>query len=72
MDLQGIRRVHFMGICGTGMGAMAGMFKSLGYEVTGSDDHVYPPMSTQLMQQGIIWSMGIRRLKKSFSQILRI
>ena len=60
MDLQGIRRIHFMGICGTGMGAMAGMFKSLGYEVTGSDDHVYPPMSTQLESLGITLMQGYR------------
>lgn len=59
-DLQGIRRIHFMGICGTGMGAMAGMFKSLGGEVTGSDDHVYPPMSTQLESLGITLMQGYR------------
>jgi len=34
-----------MGICGTGMGSLAGMLKDSGYIVTGSDENVYPPMS---------------------------
>jgi UDP-N-acetylmuramate: L-alanyl-gamma-D-glutamyl-meso-diaminopimelate ligase len=40
-------------ICGTGMGSLAGMLKASGYHVTGSDDHIYPPMSTLLQDQGI-------------------
>ena len=40
-----INHIHLMGICGTAMGALAGMLKSKGYRVTGSDQHVYPPMS---------------------------
>lgn len=43
-------------ICGTSMGSLAAMLKSKGYSVTGSDDNVYPPMSTFLKNQGIeIW-----------------
>lgn len=38
-------RIHLMGICGTGMASLAGMLKQQGYEVTGSDQNVYPPMS---------------------------
>jgi UDP-N-acetylmuramate: L-alanyl-gamma-D-glutamyl-meso-diaminopimelate ligase len=34
-----------MGICGTGMASLAGMFKEKGYRVTGSDHNIYPPMS---------------------------
>jgi UDP-N-acetylmuramate: L-alanyl-gamma-D-glutamyl-meso-diaminopimelate ligase len=34
-----------MGVCGTGMGSLAGMLKDSGYHVTGSDENVYPPMS---------------------------
>ncbi len=34
-----------MGVCGTGMGSLAGMLKDSGYIVTGSDENVYPPMS---------------------------
>ncbi len=40
-----INNVHLMGICGTGMAALAGMLQQSGYTVTGSDNHVYPPMS---------------------------
>jgi UDP-N-acetylmuramate: L-alanyl-gamma-D-glutamyl-meso-diaminopimelate ligase len=48
-----IRHIHFVAICGTGMGSLAGMLKSLGYRVTGSDEHIYPPMSTFLESIGI-------------------
>ncbi len=40
-----INHIHLMGICGTGMAALAGMLQKSGYTVTGSDSHVYPPMS---------------------------
>jgi UDP-N-acetylmuramate: L-alanyl-gamma-D-glutamyl-meso-diaminopimelate ligase len=42
------RRVHLVGVAGTGMGSFAGMLKAAGYEVTGSDENVYPPMSDML------------------------
>jgi UDP-N-acetylmuramate: L-alanyl-gamma-D-glutamyl-meso-diaminopimelate ligase len=45
--------IHILGICGTFMGGLAILAKSLGYKVTGSDKNVYPPMSTQLEEQGI-------------------
>lgn len=48
-----IQTIHIMGICGTGMAALAGMLKQDGYAVTGSDSHVYPPMSDFLLQIGI-------------------
>src|SRR5258708_4708853 len=35
------------------MGSLAGLLKANGHEVRGSDEHVYPPMSTQLREQGI-------------------
>ncbi|MFH1112411.1 MAG: UDP-N-acetylmuramate:L-alanyl-gamma-D-glutamyl-meso-diaminopimelate ligase [Pseudomonadota bacterium] len=47
------RRVHLMGICGTGMGSLAGMFHRTGCIVTGSDEGVYPPMSVFLAEKGI-------------------
>lgn len=50
--------VHILGICGTFMGGIAAIAKSLGYKVTGSDRNVYPPMSTQLEQLGITLSEG--------------
>ncbi len=48
-----VRHIHLMGICGTGMAALGGMLKTAGYDVTGSDEHVYPPMSEFLAQAGI-------------------
>lgn len=40
-------------ICGIGMGSLAGLLKTAGYHVTGSDENVYPPMSHQLADMGI-------------------
>ncbi|MCP4606170.1 MAG: hypothetical protein GY847_37600 [Proteobacteria bacterium] len=45
--------VHLIGICGTGMGALAGLLATRGFRVTGSDLHAYPPMSTALEDLGI-------------------
>ncbi len=45
--------VHILGICGTFMGGLALLARAAGHKVTGSDADVYPPMSTQLEQQGI-------------------
>ncbi|TPQ24272.1 UDP-N-acetylmuramate:L-alanyl-gamma-D-glutamyl-meso-diaminopimelate ligase [Methylomonas koyamae] len=45
--------IHILGICGTFMGGLALIARELGYTVSGSDQNVYPPMSTQLEQQGI-------------------
>lgn len=47
-----------MGICGTFMGGIAAIAKSLGHKVTGSDQNVYPPMSTQLEELGIKLTQG--------------
>ena len=46
-------KIHLIGICGTGMGSLAGLLKAAGHDVRGSDEHVYPPMSTQLAEQAI-------------------
>jgi UDP-N-acetylmuramate: L-alanyl-gamma-D-glutamyl-meso-diaminopimelate ligase len=48
-----LRHIHLIACCGTGMGSLAGMLKTCGYHVTGSDQHVYPPMSTQLQSWGV-------------------
>ena len=50
--------VHIMGICGTFMGGLAILARQLGYQVTGSDQNVYPPMSTQLEEHGIELKSG--------------
>jgi UDP-N-acetylmuramate: L-alanyl-gamma-D-glutamyl-meso-diaminopimelate ligase len=55
-----IRHVHFLGICGTAMGAVAAAMRTQGYTVTGSDEKVYPPMSTFLAEKGITLTEGYR------------
>ncbi len=45
--------IHILGICGTFMGGVAVLAKAAGHQVTGCDAGVYPPMSTQLQEQGI-------------------
>jgi UDP-N-acetylmuramate: L-alanyl-gamma-D-glutamyl-meso-diaminopimelate ligase len=45
--------VHLIAICGVGMASLAGLLQSRGYRVTGSDQNVYPPMSTYLAEIGI-------------------
>lgn len=51
-------RIHILGICGTFMGGLAMLARALGHEVTGSDNNVYPPMSTLLEKQGIDLTEG--------------
>lgn len=46
--------IHLMGICGTAMASLAGLLKSRGFRITGSDSNPYPPMSTQLESLGIV------------------
>ncbi len=50
--------IHILGICGTFMGGIALLAKQAGHTVSGSDENVYPPMSTQLEQQGITLCEG--------------
>jgi UDP-N-acetylmuramate: L-alanyl-gamma-D-glutamyl-meso-diaminopimelate ligase len=50
--------IHILGICGTFMGGLAVLAKQAGHTVTGCDANVYPPMSTQLEDQGIRLSEG--------------
>jgi len=52
--------VHLMGICGTGMSALAGMFHEIGLRVTGSDQGMYPPVSDFLRKLGIRATEGYR------------
>lgn len=55
-----LHKVHFTGICGTAMGALAAALCDRGVDVTGSDENVYPPMSTFLEGKGIAISRGFR------------
>lgn len=55
-----VRHIHLMGICGTAVGALAGMLQAQGYQVTGSDQQVYPPMSDYLASLDIQVTSGYR------------
>ena len=50
--------IHILGICGTFMGGIALLAREHGVQVSGSDANVYPPMSTQLSEQGIMLTEG--------------
>jgi UDP-N-acetylmuramate: L-alanyl-gamma-D-glutamyl-meso-diaminopimelate ligase len=50
---QAPQNFHFIGICGTAMGSVAAAMQERGFKVTGSDESIYPPMSTFLEQRGI-------------------
>jgi len=50
--------IHILGICGTFMGGIALLARELGVQISGSDANVYPPMSTQLSEQGIVLNEG--------------
>src|SRR4030095_388741 len=50
---QEIKSVHFVGICGTAMASVAAAMQQKGFHVTGSDQNVYPPMSTFLAERRI-------------------
>ncbi len=53
IDLSPPKRIHLVGVGGTGMGSFAGMLKAAGHIVSGSDENVYPPMSDMLRIWGI-------------------
>jgi UDP-N-acetylmuramate: L-alanyl-gamma-D-glutamyl-meso-diaminopimelate ligase len=55
-----VTRIHLIGICGTAMATLAALLKSRGYDVRGSDQNVYAPMSDFLQQQGITALQGYR------------
>ena len=47
---EDVRKIHLIAVCGTGMGALACMLKNLGFEISGSDHKIYPPMSDFLAE----------------------
>ncbi len=61
INLKPNSHIHLMGICGTAMASLAGLLKDRGYKVTGSDQNVYPPMSTQLQNLGIEIMPGYKK-----------
>ena len=53
-----MNKIHILGIAGTFMGGVAALARELGHQVEGSDQAVYPPMSTQLERLGIALQQG--------------
>ncbi len=60
-------KIHILGICGTFMGGIALLAKESGVTVSGSDENVYPPMSTMLEEQGVDVKQGFKT--KHFAQL---
>ncbi len=56
-----IKSIYLIAICGTGMASLAGLLQKSGYQVTGSDANIYPPMSTLLKSSGIDIKPGYQR-----------
>ena len=55
---ENAERIHLIAVCGTAMGALAAMLKDMGYQVSGSDQKIYPPMSEFLLQRNIVIKDG--------------
>ena len=53
-----MKKVHLIGVCGTAMATLAAMLKTRGYDVRGSDQNMYPPMSDFLAEQQITTLQG--------------
>jgi len=53
-----VKKIHLIAVCGTAMGALACMLKDMGFEVSGSDQQIYPPMSHFLASRNIDVSIG--------------
>lgn len=61
LDLKPGSHIHLIGICGTAMASLAGLLQDAGFKITGSDQNVYPPMSTQLEKLGIRIMEGYKK-----------
>jgi UDP-N-acetylmuramate: L-alanyl-gamma-D-glutamyl-meso-diaminopimelate ligase len=55
-----VSRIHLIGVCGTAMATLAALLKHRGHDVSGSDEHVYPPMSDFLAAERITVLEGYR------------
>jgi UDP-N-acetylmuramate: L-alanyl-gamma-D-glutamyl-meso-diaminopimelate ligase len=65
-------KVHLVAICGTGMGALAGLLKEAGHEVQGSDRAFYPPMAERLQAWGIptLWGFDPAHLDPDIDLVI--
>jgi len=55
MNLEKVKRIHFIGIAGIGMSAVAAMAKKLDYQISGSDENAYPPATLVLDANNIFF-----------------
>src|SRR3989344_498240 len=69
-----MKHLHFIGICGVGMSALATLFKKKGWVVTGSDVGFYPPVSTNLEKHGVDFYPGWHpeRVLHNFNQKIKV
>lgn len=72
MDKEKIKTIHLVAACGTGMGTLACILKEMGYEVTGSDKDVYPPMSDFLAEKKVKLFPGFDRENLAYGPDLAI
>ena len=59
--MTNVKSIYMIAICGTGMSALAGLLKEAGYDVSGSDSSVYPPVSSLLANYGITIKPGYKK-----------
>jgi UDP-N-acetylmuramate: L-alanyl-gamma-D-glutamyl-meso-diaminopimelate ligase len=60
-NIENINKVHFIGICGAGMSAVAKLCLDMGMQVTGSDAGFYSPISDYLVENKIPFIDGFRK-----------
>ncbi len=58
MEISKEKHIHFIGICGVAMSALAILWHKKGWRVTGSDAGFYPPISTHLQKNNITFYPG--------------
>lgn len=61
MNIENVKSIYMIAICGTGMSSLAGLLKEAGYQVSGSDNNIYPPVSTLLANYGIEIKPGFKK-----------
>ena len=71
IDIQAPDSIYFMGICGTAMAGLAIHLKQKGFEVSGSDQNIYPPMSLALKKAGVpVFNYNESNIKDSIKLIV--
>ena len=55
-------RIYILGICGTFMSGIAQLAKEKGYEVSGCDENIYPPMNDYLVYKKFLKIKGTKKI----------